>query len=548
MKRSIVGKSGQLLLVLLSVSVAADSALSAVGAPKLKWKYGGCYSSWCETGWYSSPAVIDLDGNGTQEVVASAYSIVALNGSNGSLIWRTHSGHDISSPNASDAGRTWPGIVVGDVDGDTEVEIVSAHGGGYVSVYDHLGHFKNGWPNRPTDRELRGLIVADLDNDGTAEIAVTGAVGSKVNTWVFEHDGSLRGGWPQLQNDSGYAYGVFNDNGWIADIRGDKQKEIVIPSDVHYICAYDQGGRQLAANQQYGGKGWGQIGLWESQEIELRGWGDCSTTRAERYRANLAHGAAVVADLDGNDSQEVVVTGNMYDCAVGHPPGKYTPLFIFNADRSRFNLAGRDWRTPAITGAPLSEDYSRIENCQPNPVVADLDGDGLKEILFSAYDGKLHSFWLDKKEHYTWPYAVNRPAEGFLRFSSEPAVVDLDGDGKAEVVFTSWVEKKDSGALRLGKVHILDYRGNVLHEINLPAPKSSGVVTNGALPAPTIADIDGDEELEMVINTVASGFVAYDLPGSSSASIQWRTGRNKQNFTQKHGEAVLAPLLLLLDN
>ena len=196
----------------------------------------------------------------------------------------------------------------------------------------------------------------------------------------------------------------------------------------------------------------------------------------------------------------------------------------------------------------MSEDYSQIENCQPIPVVADLDGDGLKEILFSAYDGKIHSFWLDKTEHYSWPYQVNKPEEGFLRFSSEPAIVDLDGDGKAEVVFTSWVEKQGSGALRLGKVHILDYRGKVLHELTLPAPKSPAVTTNGALPAPTIADIDGDADLEMVINTVASGFVAYDLPGSSGASIQWRTGRNKQNYGSKKGTAVLAPLFLLLDD
>ena len=52
---------------------------AAVQAPVLKWKYGGCYSSWCETGWYSSPAVADLDGNGSKEIIASAYSIVALN-------------------------------------------------------------------------------------------------------------------------------------------------------------------------------------------------------------------------------------------------------------------------------------------------------------------------------------------------------------------------------------------------------------------------------------------------------------------------------------
>jgi hypothetical protein len=128
-----------------------------IAAPQLKWQRGGCYSSWCETGWYSSPAVADLDGNGQNEVIGSAYSIVALNGDNGNLIWRVASGHDPSQPGASNAGRTWPGIVIADVDNDQQVEIVTAQGGGYLSVYERDGFFASnpvvvlscaGWPSQ----------------------------------------------------------------------------------------------------------------------------------------------------------------------------------------------------------------------------------------------------------------------------------------------------------------------------------------------------------------------------------------------------------------
>jgi hypothetical protein len=38
------------------------------------------------------------------------------------------------------------------------LEIVTAHSGGYVSVYDSQGYFKPGWPQRPPqDNELRSL-------------------------------------------------------------------------------------------------------------------------------------------------------------------------------------------------------------------------------------------------------------------------------------------------------------------------------------------------------------------------------------------------------
>jgi hypothetical protein len=511
--------------------------------PVLKWKDGGCYSSWCETGWYSSPAVADLDGDGAAEIIASAYSVVALTGATGEVLWRVDPGKDRNSPPGY-SHRTWPGIWIQDIDGDAIPEIITAHGGGYVSVYSNEGYFKTGWPRQPTTNELRGLVVNDIDRDGTAEIIVTGATYDKTNTWIFEHNGVLRSGWPQLSNDSGAAYGVFNDNAWVDDLDGDGRAEIIVPSDVTTLCAYRPDGSPLDAAPVYGGKKWGGVGTWESLEIEIRGWGKCDGVRAESYRTNFAHGASVIADMDGDGTQEVVVTGNMYNCQVGHPPGKYTSLFIFNADRSRFNKGAWNWeQAPVDTGAPLSEDYNVIESCQPNPVVVDLNGDGLKEILFASYDGKMHAYSLDKTEHDTWPYSIYNPAEGFYRFASEPVVADLDRDGCSEVIFTSWVEKTDSG-MRLGKLHILDCKGNVLHEQLLPEPKSVSRHVNGALPAPTIANIDDDPDFELVINTINSGFIAYDLPGSAGAKIQWSSGRNRGEIPKDC--VVITPILHLL--
>ncbi len=232
------------LLILLMLSISPGSTRAAgetrvylpmiqnsagpggIATPQLKWQRGGCYASWCETGWYSSPAVVDLDGDGRNEVIASAYSIVALDGNTGELIWRVASGHDRSQPGADNSGRTWPGIVVADVDHDQQMEIVTAHGGGHVSVYDLNGYFAPGWP--------------------------------------------------QLGDDSGYAYGIFNDNAAVGDLDGDGFGELVVPSDVHYICTYERDGSQVPANAMYGGKDWGKVGVWESLAVEQRGWGTCA--------------------------------------------------------------------------------------------------------------------------------------------------------------------------------------------------------------------------------------------------------------------------------
>lgn len=142
---------------------------------------------------------------------------------------------------------------------------------------------------------------------------------------------------------------------------------------------------------------------------------------------------------------------------------------------------------------------------------------------------------MDKTEHWAWPYAVYSTQEGVYRFASEPVVADLDNDGRAEVLFASWVQK-DTG--KTGKLHVLNWQGQALHAIDLPLA-FGGASWNGALAAPTLANIDGDADLEVVLNTAHSGFVAYDLPGTAQARILWGTGRGNM---QRTGTAVPGPL------
>lgn len=61
--------------------------------------------------------------------------------------------------------------------------------------------------------------------------------------------------------------------------------------------------------------------------------------------------------------------------------------------------------------------------------------------------------------------------------------MDLNGDGPAEVIFTSWGEK--AGAT-IGQVHVLDAMGNLLHTVDLPMSWSAGS-WNGGLAAPLLS-------------------------------------------------------------
>jgi uncharacterized repeat protein (TIGR01451 family) len=520
------------LFLSLAFTPAAGASPSAIQPPVLKWQQGGCYGSWCETGWYASPAVADLDEDGSPEVIGAAYSIFILNGASGSPKYPA-----IDPP----GGRAWPGVVVADLEPDGDLEIVTAHGEGWLHVFNHLG--ASVWSRQPTPgRELRSLAAFDLDGNGDLEILAASTQGDR-QWWVYEHNGDLRPGqWPQHHAGSeGYSWGCYNQNLSAGDLDGDGRSEIFGPNDTHYLAMFEDDGAQTLASPIYGlddeetRKVWSQVGVHVDHAVDLRGWAHCG----QEHRPNFAHSAPIMADLNTDGWLEAVVIGNVYNCGTDPYSSLYEMPFIFNADRTRWSAGAYDWTvlpSPDARAAPLSEDYNVIESNQPNPAAADLDGDGKLEILFPSYDGRLHAYWLDKTVRGSWPYAVNQPQEGFYRFASEPVVADLDDNGQAEVLFASWVQK---GTRRTGKLHILDYLGRPIHTVDLP-PAFGSPDWNGALAAPTLADIDGDPDLEIVLNTAHSGLLAYDLLGTANARVLWGTGRGSHLRSGSPARGILA--------
>jgi uncharacterized repeat protein (TIGR01451 family) len=519
------------LLRLLAITIVSlgsiafiSQIVTAASAYTITQKWQRCPPWYCETGWYASPAVADIDHDGQVEALWGGYTLMSVNGSTGAIEWIRPQGS---------SSRLWPGIVAADLDHNGSLEVVTASGNGIISVYNAIGSPVSGWPVNPTgtDNELRSLAVADIDNNNDLEIAVCST--RSANQWfIYEHTGALRTGWPKMTDSdtNGYAAGCFNENVGVADIDHDGRGELIGPNDTHYVAAFNDDGTPLYTNHIYDpitgrNNPWARVGLHVSHTVDLRGYANCGS----EHRPNLANSAPTIADVNGDGTLEIIIVGNVYNCDTDPYTDLYEMPFILNADRTRWKEAINDWTAiplPDAQAAPLSEDYNVIENNVPNPVVVDLDGDGRKEILYPSYDGRLHAYWLDKTEHGNWPFETYNPAEGFIRFASEPVVVDLDDNGKAEVIFASWTQ---NGSNAPGKLYIVSWDGNLIQSLDLPWNSSNH--RGGSLAAPTIANLDGDRDLEIVVGTINKGVVAYDIANSARARILWGTGRGNYQRT-----------------
>ena len=522
----------KLLCLFFALITLSFAATAKVPAPTLKYANAGTLGNWTEESYYNAPVVTDIDGDGQKEIVFSNYSITVLN-ADGSLKWKVNSGFDRNTPFAEtgrSVGHTWCDAVVTDIDGDGKKEILTVHGDGTVSVLDRKGYFKSGWPQKPVSASGRSIKAADLDRDGKQEVIVGFGVGNSESVYVYNADGSLRNGWPQLAEDRegklGFSYGIFMNNISVTDLDGDQDLEIIVPTDMSYISAYHHDGTPVAASSSvYGNRNWGQIAFYEDYQSEIRGdnggWGQPITgneKREELYKGEFGHGISTVADLDGDGVNEIIVSTIMCNrkYAPVHPPSEYMTIAVLNADRTRFKSTklDADWSTPPTDlGKPLIQNKTSLpSHVAQTPVVADLNGDGKKEILFNSYNGKVHCYSVDKTEPYAWPYSLTKRSSPLFEYATPVVCRDLDFDGKMEVIFASFYDEDQKlDKIMQGNLYILNYKGQLLSKTPLPPAKEANNKHNGAMSAPVVTELDGDGHYEIVINTLHGAICVFDV-------------------------------------
>ncbi|MDP6529500.1 MAG: FG-GAP-like repeat-containing protein, partial [Gemmatimonadota bacterium] len=164
--------------------------------------------------------------------------------------------------------------------------------------------------------------------------------------------------------------------------------------------------------------------------------------------------APLVVDLDGDGRGEIVAAS--YDGFV----------YAWRTD-------GANAAPDPVPGWPV---FHAATGLRSSPVAADVDGDGLPEIVTVAHDGRIRALEADGSLVPGWPRVTGRGGTG-----STPAVADLDGDGRDDVV----VSGTDS------LLYALSGSGE-----DLPGwPVAMGAE---GLASPVLADLDGDGTLEVI--------------------------------------------------
>ena len=415
-----------------------------------------------ETGWFSSPGLVDLDGDNRLEIVAPFYSTFVFDAK----------GRQLGRGTASE-GRVYPPSVVTDLEGDGVHDIVVAGNAGTVAAYEFRGgglHVKAGWPASTNSGgqspEARGLAAADLDGDGTVEVVATttNTSSSGAQVFVFDAKGGLfqpKGGhspaWPRYNQLAGagndlsfnqvgnHGYGAYGENVGIGNIDDDSDLEIITTFDNHQINAFNLDGTSILASPWFTNRqseaegrrmGWGQFIRWADPRVERRHYHQHTgpwPSPADQAWLQWTASPPAVADLDGDGRNEVIGIPNV-ERHIPYRTQAHAFMVLDGAygDGSRSARRHAGFEKLPMSNRPVhrpSGDWYPPTGI-PAPTVVDIVGDDRPEIVAALPGGKVYAVGPDGDRLWTADYA---PRERHVAAGFSASDISASGQDKEPV-------------------------------------------------------------------------------------------------------------------
>jgi hypothetical protein len=226
--------------------------------------------------------------------------------------------------------------------------------------------------------------------------------------------------------------------------------------------------------------------------------------------------APLLHDMDGDGAQEIVFGTS--DGRVHVVASNGTELPGWPATTGQMNLA-----TGSASFAPGALGSDWFSSILAGVAVGDLDGDGDDEVVAADFDGAVHAFASDGTTMPGFPVSVdptysdpairdeaNRLDEGIF---AAPTLADLDNDGTLEILVAAmdrhlYVWDHDGGTHAGFPVLVVDRDrmssvDPVTHQVvwKLSSGQPVGSIGTKLLGSPSVGDLDGDGDLEIVVGS-----------------------------------------------
>ena len=413
----------------------------------------------------SSPLSIDINGDGEKELFFGDYGgFVHGIDRNGVYL----DGFPIELDGES-SKQIWGSIAADDVDGDGEVELIVSSKNKHVYCIGLNGNIEMDFN---ADQYLMGTpALGDVDGDGLNEIIVSG-YSSSGDVFVINHDGTLVDGFPAAIDEKvlrGAAVADLNDN-------GKDDIVVVTESDDLILVVFDDGSFDILFDGDEKFKSSPVIAKVNGENVIFAGSDD-----GHLYGVNIS--GQVIIDFITEDKIRTSPTF-MSDGGLSVIIGSYdNKLYVIDSNGSLKD----GW--PIDTGSSLIID----------PIVTDIDGDNIFEIVTGNANGLILAYHLDG----TIPDGF--PIQSGFGFSGSMLSTDVDSDGDIEIfvgtnTFLTGIDFKNSS---IESESWSMHRGNI---------KRNGLYT----PLSSSGDLNQDGinnvlDIVMLVNAILA--VEYNLSG-----------------------------------